>query len=299
MTYALASQAKFHRNMRFLWRMQFDPKCTVFVTDKRPTEDSFAKLVHVIYDYHPNLQLSDSSHVVMPFTMHPHTYYYEPTPIPLKVYRLTDRRYDLLFVGNSDPGYASRAIVEDCSILDRHTIVSHLVKNPVFYSRISQITEWHQHFEDITVPEDKTHVILIGVRIWQENWLRTLAQSNFALCPPGILYPLSYNLIETMAVGTIPVLNYADWMFPRLQDGINCIEFKTLDELDEKIQAISGMDEGKIAAMRQAVTNYYDQYLEPCRFADRLLNSDEKFLTLHTLDGYDGYVRNAKNALSN
>jgi len=297
-TYGLASQAKFHKNIRFLWQPQFDPKRVILITDNQPAVNNFFKLINIKYDYLPTVQLPDSSHLVMPFTMHPHTYFYEPSPIPLDQYRLTKRKYAVLFVGNSVPAYATKSIIEDCKILDRHSIIDHLVQNPLFFSRVSQTIEWNQNLDAISIPEDKRYVILVSVRIWQENWLKTLAESNFALCPPGVTFPLGHNLVESMSVGTIPILNYKDWLFPRLQDGINCLAFRTLDELDQKIGAIAQMSEDKIATMRQAVIDYYDQYLDPRKFASRLLADDERVLTLHMLDEYDEYVRTAMNARS-
>jgi len=290
-TYGLASHSPFHKNLRLLWQMRLRHQQTLLITDHLPPKNNFIKIVQLKYDYSPVLKLPDSTHIAMPFTMHSHTYFYAPSPIPLDRYRRSDRKYQVLFAGNSTPSYATTAIVEDCKILDRHTIISHLTQHKLFYALHSDNTQWYPTLADVPIPQDARYVLLVSVRIWQKNWLQTLAASSFALCPSGVVFPLSHNLIEAMAVGTIPILNYADWLFPALQDGINCIVFKTLAQLDEKIEAIAHMSDAQIAEMRQAVIDYYDCYLDPAKFAARLIGTDEKFLTVHMLDEHAGYVR--------
>src|ERR1041385_258408 len=157
MTYALARQKKFHKNLRLLWTTQFNPKQVILITDSLPKRNDFAKVIHLKYDYHPNVKMPDATHLTMPFTMHPQTYYYEPSPIPLGQYRLTERKYQVLFVGNSNPSYATKSIVEDCQLLDRHSIVSHLSHHPRFYSRTAETAEWYQTIQDALKSEDKCY----------------------------------------------------------------------------------------------------------------------------------------------
>lgn len=102
------------------------------------------------------------------------------------------------------------------------------------------------------------------------QWLSELASANFFLALPGGYMLMCHNLIEAMAVGTIPVLSYEDWLAPTLVHGQNCLTYRTLEELPALIDAINQMDQSAIAKMRQAVIDYYDRYLSPDNIAQFL-----------------------------
>lgn len=113
------------------------------------------------------------------------------------------------------------------------------------------------------------------VRIEFANWLPTLARADFFLAPPGIVMPMCHNIIEAMAVGTIPITNYPEWLDPPLRHGRECLVFDDEASLVERLRQPLAMDEAGIASMRAQVLDYYERYLRPDRFVRRLEESTE------------------------
>jgi glycosyltransferase involved in cell wall biosynthesis len=101
-------------------------------------------------------------------------------------------------------------------------------------------------------------------------YLRTLASSDFALCPPGVFMPHSHNLIEALAVGAVPVLNYADFCRPRLVDGVDCLGFATPDGLIAAVRRALAMAPAEVEPLRRAAARRYDLDLSPEAAARRL-----------------------------
>jgi hypothetical protein len=89
------------------------------------------------------------------------------------------------------------------------------------------------------------------------------------LAPPGFQMPQCHNIIEAMAVGCIPLTNYADWFSPPLTDGENCFRFHDRKDLQERIASILATDQAALNAMRRRVIDYYDRHLAPKSFLER------------------------------
>lgn len=62
-----------------------------------------------------------------------------------------------------------------------------------------------------------------------------LASADFFLCQPGEIMPQCHNIVEAMAVGTIPLTNYPDWLSPPLVDGREALVFDTFASLDAAV----------------------------------------------------------------
>lgn len=118
------------------------------------------------------------------------------------------------------------------------------------------------------------------VRIEFADWLGTLAQADFFLSPPGIVMPMCHNIIEAMAVGTIPITNYPEWMDPHLEPGTNCLAFDDSDDLIAKIRQALAMEPAEIARMKANVIDYYDKHLRSQTFVDRVLASPDQNLPI-------------------
>jgi hypothetical protein len=102
-------------------------------------------------------------------------------------------------------------------------------------------------------------------------YLEKLAASDFFLCPPGFMVPHSHNVIEAMSVGAIPVCNYGQYLHPPLVDGVNCLAFDTLDELDAVLTRIDSLKDEEILNLRRGVIEYYDGCVDPSVFARTFL----------------------------
>lgn len=109
-------------------------------------------------------------------------------------------------------------------------------------------------------------------RIPQERWLEALAKSDFFLACPGVGMPLCHNLIEALAAGCVPILQYAAYLAPPLQDRVNCLTFRDARGLGDAIRAALAMSGEEIRALRANVRARYVEYHAPGRFARMMLD---------------------------
>lgn len=93
------------------------------------------------------------------------------------------------------------------------------------------------------------------------------------LCPPGWKVPHAHNLIEALAMGCIPIINYADLMTPPLRDHVNCLAFTTLEQLVIILETLPKFSLERIEAMRQEALDYYLLYLDPASVGRSLMAS--------------------------
>ena len=117
-------------------------------------------------------------------------------------------------------------------------------------------------------------------RIPQEKWFSTLSKSDFFLACPGGAMPLCHNVVEAMAVGAIPILEYPEYLEPPLKHGVNCLVFSGPQELLRIMRRAFQMKPAQIIAMRKAARDYYRRHLAPGLFARAVMDSPRRELTL-------------------
>lgn len=108
------------------------------------------------------------------------------------------------------------------------------------------------------------------------RWLEALAKADFFLACPGVGMPLCHNVIEAMAAGSVPILQYANYLTPPLSDRVNCLSFKDANGLKATLQEIFDMSDCEIATMRANVRAHYDAHFAPGRFAQRLFSGSDQ-----------------------
>jgi hypothetical protein len=128
---------------------------------------------------------------------------------------------------------------------------------------------------ELTIAESHAHVIPY------EAWLETLACSDFFLACPGQYMPMCHNTIESMAVGTIPITEYADYMHPSLEDGVNCITFRNKEELVKKVTTALKAPVEVVSRLRRGAAEYFDRHLRATSVIDKIRAIPDKELTLH------------------
>jgi glycosyltransferase involved in cell wall biosynthesis len=111
-------------------------------------------------------------------------------------------------------------------------------------------------------------------KIPQERWLNALAKADFFLACPGVGMPLCHNLIEALAAGAIPILQYADYLPQPLKNGVNCFAFHDANSLRDVIQKTLAMDQAQIQLMREKVRDYYTKFLTPGQFSKNLFEAN-------------------------
>jgi glycosyltransferase involved in cell wall biosynthesis len=211
--------------------------------------------------------------ILMPYPMHPLLYAADPS---IESLRQANKSIRLFFAGNINPGtYQFNSICRRFGILNRVEVIDAVLGLPDHHV-------WRLHSQaeltEALVQKCLDRVVLAlsdgdgtqGCRINPSTWLQTLSQCDVFLAPPGNWMPQCHNIIEAMAVGCIPLTNYADWFSPRLINGVNCFQFRDRQELQGCIFKILSMDEAALDRMRRRVIQYHDRYLAPRGFLERL-----------------------------
>jgi hypothetical protein len=251
---------------------------------------NFRKLIHLHYDYSPKLRLADN-HFAMPLPMHPQLYVEYDEVEHLKTYRSSPRKVRILFSGNCDEhGYDHPIFHDVYGKLSRLEIVkaiqTHAWGRRISEGRLSELLQQAEYRAEFFLLHPKT-------RINQGHWLDTVSKSDFFLCPPGVVFAWSCNLVEAMAVGTIPITNYPEWLFPPLRHGIDALTFSTLPELEEAIRVARRMSETQIAEMRENVIAFYEEHLAMKPFVARLMDHPDPIVHLHSWQETEAAAREA------
>ncbi|HFD87647.1 MAG TPA: hypothetical protein ENJ35_08225 [Gammaproteobacteria bacterium] len=272
---------RWHGNLQLVWSDPPAGTSTIVCTDQAPDRTFSAyKHIRLVFDYSPDLEIRDG-HFVMPIPMHPQIYVQYHDHERLDGYRRSLRKIRIFFAGNwNETGYNSPLLGELFGKLTRHQIINFLLREGLV-----RIVETIEELDKILAGPYWNGFVLLNprVRINQAKWLATIAQADFFLCPPGVLFPWSHNAIEAMAVGTIPLINYPEWFFPTLVDGKNVKTFQTLEELKGTVRVILQMQNEEISYLHQEASAYYEQHLNPRTFVHQVVTSPEKHVTVHYL----------------
>ncbi len=215
--------------------------------------------------------------IIMPFTVHPvhATRNYE---LGLEEYRATKKSIRVFFSGDTE-GYVRNRVKYPKAKLPRLKIME------AIRDRMSNVSLF---VEDLPVLSELSNtyankcVIVDTGKIWVDDryWLSNLAMADFFLSPPGYVMPMCHNAVEAMAVGAIPITNYPEWFDPALSDMENCIVFDDERDLEQKIKLALAMDQEQIAEMRSHAIKYYETYLKPGAFIQRIESSENDQVTL-------------------
>lgn len=229
-------------------------------------------------------KLTKQEPVMMPYPMHPRLYT-SALDTQLNAGREATRAMRIFFSGDTE-GYKRNRINYPSRKLTRSEIVDEIKKsastNLVTISSSSELLELKAgaYCNKFVWANDKQF------RVEPEKWLETIAMSDFFLCPPGYVMPMCHNVTEAMAVGTIPIINYPEWMTPSLTDMIDCIAFTDRKDLVKKIQYALDLTPNRIQEMRERVVEYYRNHLEPSAFLRKLDSAPgKKNVVLMITDG--------------
>ena len=250
--------------------------------DKRVGKRAWGKKVQVRFDIFGGFWFSDP--IIMPFPMHP--LQANTSPERLQKYRSRQRTLRLFFSGDT-LHYTREWVRYPKPKMPRLPIINAIMEDMS---------------EDVLLVSDPANVanlssdgyvnkcVLVGSsdnRIAPEGWLDAIAAADFFLSPPGIVMPMCHNIIEAMAVGTIPVTNYPEWLDPNLRHMENCIVFDDRADLKSKLKLVLELDDATIARLRANVIDYYQTHLRPEAFVRRVeTHRDRAFPILIYTSGY-------------
>jgi hypothetical protein len=125
----------------------------------------------------------------------------------------------------------------------------------------------------------------LSARVPESEWMDVLGNCDFFLATPGIRMPMCFNVVESMAKGAIPIIQYPEYFTPPLENNRNCIIFKNKEELKDIIEACIDMDFERIKEIRQGVLNYYNEYLNPENFVKLIEHDSNSEIDLYIQAG--------------
>ncbi|TWU38761.1 hypothetical protein Q31b_38390 [Novipirellula aureliae] len=182
---------------------------------------------------------------VMPYPMHPDTLSFLDSH-SLGSHRKTKQRSGILFAGSQKTKYGRDKMQNRFGVLSRLHI-------------LDIIRDCCDNGLNGDVPVFLRNSAIEPVAA--ADWLSFLAQYQFFVCCPGVDQPLCHNLIESMSVGTIPLIEYGDRLRPKLEDGVNAICFQGESGLRQAIRRIGSMTKSEITCLSNNVAEHYDRHL--------------------------------------
>jgi hypothetical protein len=205
----------------------------------------------------------------VPFPMHPLVYHLR---LDAEIPRLREARrvMRILFAGNQDAEAYGPASVARFGVVPRHELLEH-VRATLRPGELAEAAD----AGGLPSAGDAYSPVLVLVdtgRVWipREAWLGTLARSDFFLAPPGVAMPLCHNLVEAMAVGTVPITEYGGLLPVPLEHRRNCIAFRGRAELPGMLREVLAMHRCDVERMRREAIRYYEEHLAPASFGRRL-----------------------------
>jgi len=233
-------------------------------------------------DYTPGYSMGESV-FPMPFPMFPAIYKHRQD-LQLDAYRKQPRAWGIFFGGDGHGQKYNKASMAE-------------VYGKISRAQVLAMLEQHTKAGQCWIPENQQvldsalqtyfdGLVLVNTRrckIAPERWLSAVARARFFVACPGVRYPMSHNLIEALAVGSVPILQYAELLFPALEHGKNCLVYRDEAELLLRIEQAQSIPEAEYQAMARAAVDYYEAYLAPGAVIGQLLARDSQSVTLRIM----------------
>jgi len=243
---------------------------------------AYASQKVIIVDYEEKLPApSETNAFTLPFFMHPRVHDSGQLDKLNQADLISkERSMKILFAGNDKyPTYDNPLLPNRYKILSRHRCLETLrlslppeqFYRPAAYKNLFE-TPSKPAFSLSSYP---------ACKIPQNLWLETVAQSDFYLATPGVHMPFCHNLIEALAVGAIPILQYPQYLQPHLEHSKNCLVFDDAESLVEAVNFAMTAPAEEISRLRKGAMQFYEDYLRPGCFAKKLLTHPSNEITLY------------------
>ena len=219
---------------------------------------------------------------IFPYLMHPNAYRIN-TASTANSLRKNKRNIKILFGGNVAEGVYDKESFMLPGGLTRRGIVHALASHYSGTNRVRLVSD-SDTFLKIMHGVDGAQLIIFDAttaRVGRGEWLPIVSSCEFFLCLPGVLMPMSHNLVEAMSVGTIPILNYPEWLSPKPTHGVNCLTYSTIDELIQVVEYAFHAQPQEVERLRRGALEYHDNYLDPKSFLQSIENSHNNMLTFY------------------
>jgi len=246
----------------------------VVITD-RPSHQYEANEKVITINYN-NRRSTNEQEIELPFFVHPKTQK-NGTILAYDFSTTTKREMKLFFSGNSGtPNYDNKDLNKQHKVLTRNQVLESITTN---FSDQVLIPENNEEFFNNL---ESKPIVLAGneVRIPNNQWIETIGKADFFIAPPGAHMPLCHNLIEALAAGTIPILQYSNYVTPALENLENCLIYTDEESLSNQLNYAISLSQNEVIRLRTNAKNYYQQYCQPGSFGKKLIAHPEKIITL-------------------
>jgi len=247
------------------------------ITDRKSHGYSVgSKTIHLDYT-HTHVTNSDEQ-FALPFFVHPEIYHTSSNSKPSLD---TPRPIRVLFAGNAQRSLYDRPVLKEkyallsrVQILDsvKEQLDSSLVREPTGFEQLIQVSVGAS--PNVTIATTET------CSIPSEKWLSSLQQADFYLACPGVDMPLCHNLIEALSAGSIPILQYNQYLSPALVHKVNSLVFTDQQSLATAINEALNMSQQQISELRHNARQYYLDHHQAGAFLQKVITSPEPSVTL-------------------
>ena len=242
-----------------------EPYLLVCDSPPRIIPDACRKLIEIDYSH----WIPDSDSLPLPFPMHPWIYH-SRLDEKLGDYRRQTRKVRLFFMGDIAEKYSNHEVEDVYGKLPRDKIVELLEQrlSEGTVRRVRSLEEWRE------VSETGFHGVVLGstrdFQVPADEWLKAIASAEAFMVCPGVHYPMCHNAVESLAVGTVPLIEYPRNFHPVLEHDKNCLEFDGEEGLLSSVQKLLSMDASELRAIGDRATQYYNTHLTPQAFTRQI-----------------------------
>lgn len=238
-------------------------KKLIYVNICRPTFCQIGKVTWIPYSFHP-------------------TAYKMKINKKIKELRKNGRKLRIIFVGNSvTKGYSLKKLKNWYNKLTRYEGIQAVLE---IKDKVKNVGDSGKFYKTINegsyIKECRLLRTDCSTKLSVKGYWDIISKSDFFLGLSGTDYPMCHNTIESMAVGTIPIIGYSEWFFPALEHGENAIIYSDAEDLKAKVRDVLNMDAQTIQKMRSNTTDYYDKHLSSESFAGKVEANHDKIMTI-------------------
>ena len=235
------------------------------------TPNQSEKIIKLSYGYH--IEKFQEHDCIAPYPLHPNFYKEYPSPKLFASLRESKRVMQIFFAGNvSSKVYGNDEVEREFHMINRVHLINFIKEQFKDNQALQVIADKGVLAQLLEKTNNTASIVISEVKTDISEWLPLLSKSSFFLCPPGAIMPWCHNLIESMSVGTIPILQYAHLCFPPLEHMKNCLAFSDLEELKKILETALTMKTDDIERMRTNVIDYYNKFLSLESIKSRIEN---------------------------
>ena len=241
----------------------------------------------------------NSNNFVLPFYLR-RNFYIQNKQDYLKSLIKSDKKFKIIFSGSSHKEWYGEYPFRNKYnkiFLNRPKILEIIKEN--FPEKIlliddpDKVDEISKSNKEILIIETNPDKLKRKKIISEKEHMELISSSNFFLCMPGSTMPLCYHLIETCVVGSVPILSYNDYIYPKFTEK-EAMFFFEKNELINVINQALNMKKEKYLEMQRNLKEYYKNNLSPKSIYESISKKKKPLEIFTNLDHTSSRLRNKR-----